>query len=249
MSHILRKIRSFRKIKKRYTKLQNQATANSNQNTQTTARDTMALSGDTSEGIGEDSDQETLGEEITVATTSDTSGEQGDEISGGDKQTNTADESEADDSAEEENEADMDWESTSGGSDSAKEREDNDDEALGEVELSELLQLEKEQPDEFLPDLEVPTRPKSPKSASNNGQENFPTSTGTMSFDSKHFEWEGEEDEEYPIADFIRTEVFISDAEWWLQELLPYKQYRAKSPSCLRTCYTVIVQEDDGTME
>jgi hypothetical protein len=249
MSHILRKMRSFRKIKKRYTKLQNQATADSNQNTQTTTRDTMALSGDTNEGIGEDSDRESLEEEITVATTSDTSGEHSDEISGGDKQTNTADQSKADDSAEGENEADMDWESTDGGSDSEKEREDNDDEALGEVELSELLQLEKEQSDEFLPNLEVPTRPKSPKPASNNAQENVPTSTGTMSFDSKHFEWEGEEDEEYPIADFIRTEVFISDAEWWLQELLPYKQYRAKSPSCLRTCYTVIVQEDDGTME
>jgi hypothetical protein len=244
MSHILRKIRSFRKIKKQYTKLQNQATANSNTNTQTTARETMALSGDTSEGVGEDSDQETLEEEITVATTSDTSGEQNDEISGGDKH-----ESEADDSAEEDNEADMDWESTYGGSDSSKEREDNDDEALGEVELSELLQLEKEQPDEFLPNLEVPTRPKSPKPASNNAQENVATSTGTIPFDSKHFEREGEEDEEYPTADFIRTEVFISDAEWWLQELLPYKQYRAKSPSCLRTCYTVIVQEDDGTME
>jgi hypothetical protein len=248
MSHILKKIRSFRKIKKQYTKLQNQAMVNSN-NTQTTARDTMALSGDTSEGVGEDSDRETPEEEITVATTSDTNGRQNDEIGGGDKQTNTADEAEADDSAEEEAEADMDWESTYGGSDSTKEIEDNDDEALGEVELSELLRLEKEQPDEFLPSLEVPTRPKSPKPASNNAQENVPTATGTMPFDSRRFEWEDEEDEEYPAADFIRTDAFISDAEWWLQELLPYKQYRAKSPSCLRTCYTVIVREGDGTME
>jgi hypothetical protein len=134
----------------------------------------------------------------------------------------------------------MDWESTIRGSFEGvlRESEDISHAALGEeVELSDLLQLEKEQPDDIT-NLEAPTGPTSPK------QDNNPPTSNRMSIDFNYFDWDDLDDEDYdefPATEFFHTDNAMSDAEWALELLEPFKKYRARTPTLLRACYTVIV--------
>ncbi|KAE9373364.1 hypothetical protein N431DRAFT_504050 [Stipitochalara longipes BDJ] len=137
----------------------------------------------------------------------------------------------------------MDWKSTFKGSFEGgnKENEDVADAALGEaVELRDLLQLEKDQPDNFF-NLEAPTRPTSPK------HDKVPSNTDRLSADFEYFDWDDkdidDDDDDFLDTDFFRTEAAISDAEWALETLMPFRRYRAKTPSYLRACYTVRIHE------
>lgn len=131
------------------------------------------------------------------------------------------------------------------------------------VELSELLALERDNPDDFsLPNLDVaysensseaPTG-KVPLSLStfnspdwNEFREKLPATLDTMTvlssieedgYDGYH-DYENDEDE-FPADEFTKTQAIITKAEWRLRKLLPYKQYRVRRPSLLRVCYTVI---------
>jgi len=117
-----------------------------------------------------------------------------------------------------------------------RDREEIADAALGDgVELSDLLKLEEEQPDDFST-LEAPTRPTSPK------EDDVSSTSDKMSFDFDYFGWDDEDDEdidEFPATDFSRTEATMTDAEWALRSLLPFKRYRAKAPTLLRACCTI----------
>jgi hypothetical protein len=64
---------------------------------------------------------------------------------------------------------------------------------------------------------------------------------------------EGEEEEdsedEFPDSDFIKTEVYITNAEWWLWNMMPYRRFRCKVPSSLRTSCTMVDTKEDPVVE
>jgi len=134
----------------------------------------------------------------------------------------------------------MEWETAFKGCFEGEVRESEEvaDATLGEgVELSDLLELEKEQPDDFS-NPEAPTRPTSPK------EDNTSSFSDKMSVDFNYFDWSDEDEDDsdkFPETDFSSTEAAISDAEWALELLLPFKKYRAKTPTLLRACCTIKV--------
>jgi hypothetical protein len=173
---------------------------------------------------------------------------------------------------------------------------------LGDVDLSNLLELEEAQPDDialFQPygDLEwvggwesgpsglgisvgaqlplpfpAPATPPSPPGFQIPGLDHYnqshfdspqpddtadatledvlPPSAETNMSSSDFFEQYEEASEEeinFPESDFVKTEVYITNAEWCLKDIKPYQKYRAKQPSRLRTCWTVIEGKGDAS--
>lgn len=247
MSHTLKKIPSLRKLHQKYVELRGWANEDFNKTYDATTKVNEST-------ISWVSDQGQLGQQEVMATSSDMSNAEDKEweepidYTGG---------TEHNGAGPGDNDVQMDLEITyneSGNSTNGNgnNEEDMDDAALGEdLELSELLQLEKEQPDDLLfSNQEFPTRPKSPN---NTESENVPVHASTITFDPnepiRSIEFDERRQPELPPSEFAKTDVLWTDGEIMLRKLLPYKKYQVKCPSCLRVCYTVIVQGDAGTVE
>jgi len=261
MSPTMRKIRSIRKLHQKYVLLRDEAVEEFHKkygdfpifNSPSTILELdrvkpeerlleiMDKGGDTGESLKDESDWENLGDGAGSTAT-----EPGENL--------RQDEAASSEGTEpfgwsDKDEGKMDWTTMYyGGTDNKSEDADTelgvDDAALGEtVELSELLRLEKEQPDDLL-NQEVPARPTSP----NNAESSIvPAPLGTSSatqFCYELTESDESDEDDFSPSEFIKTEVWISDGEWALGELLPYKMYQVKNPSGLRTSYTVVAQND-----
>ncbi|KAN0098647.1 hypothetical protein V8E51_014310 [Hyaloscypha variabilis] len=262
MSPITHRIQSFRKLRDKYTRLRTRAICERDKTIahrtagwvlnhqelkemlQGLEDGTIMRSIEPSDWCGDDSGWETVDTGVD-RTEMDTNFEQNNGAGGKDEAeaaAGTITVTEVVDTYVTESEGDfkMDWESTISGNFERvfRESEDIADAALGEgLELSDLLQLEKEQPDD-ISNLEAPTRPTSPK------QDNTPPTSNRLSIDFKYFDWDDEDNDdcdEFPATEFFHTDTAISDAEWALESLEPFKKYRAKTPTLLRACYTVIV--------
>jgi hypothetical protein len=73
--------------------------------------------------------------------------------------------------------------------------------------------------------------------------DDFPPSAKANMSSSDFFEqYKEARDDDIDLLEghFIKTEVYITNAEWCLKDIKPYQKYRAKHPSRLRTCWTVI---------
>jgi hypothetical protein len=264
MSPTLHKIRQFRELEDRYAKLRGQIISQTTNDKNGYFHDyfNMNMANQGGEGFAEEDDWENLGEQTTGTETSDNgerrnaTGKQG-EATGEVMSKTATTEILATETVEslsrvglEAEDVEMEWESTFFTSD---EEEEDSDKSLGaDVELSELLQLERENPDDFgLPALdEPPTRPTRPNNSEaptfynhlNDSHENVPSTQGTIlpSIEYPYYDDDDVVEDDYPPDKFRKTEAFITITEWSLRKLLPYKHYRPKTPSRLRTCYTVI---------
>jgi hypothetical protein len=158
----------------------------------------------------------------------------------------------------------VDWESSLDEDEDEKGAENERDKSLGaSVELSELLALERDNPDDFgLPNLDVlylensseaPTANVPPTLSTlcshgwSESREKLPATLATTTV-LPSIEWDGydddydykNDDDKFPADEFVKTQAFITKAEWRLRKLLPYKKYRVRRPSLLRICYTVV---------
>ena len=131
------------------------------------------------------------------------------------------------------------------------------------VELSELLALERDNPDDYgNPNLDVPYSENSSKAPAakvpptlstlnspgwNESRERLPATLDTTTVlpsieeDGYDDDYDYENDDDNFLADhFLKTYAFFTKAELRLRKLLPYKQYRVRHSSRLRICCTVI---------
>jgi hypothetical protein len=142
--------------------------------------------------------------------------------------------------------------------------ENTRDKSLGaSVELSELLALERDNPDDFgNPNSDFPYSANSSEAPAakvpltlstlnspgwNESRERLPatldatTVLPSIEEDGYDDDYDYEnDDDKLPADDFVKTYAFFTKAELRLRKLLPYKQYRVRRSSRLRICYTVI---------
>lgn len=115
--------------------------------------------------------------------------------------------------------------------------------------LSDLLELEQEQPDDlFLPDSiktpdqsERPTSPNAP-SQSKRRRRNSRWDVPPLLSPKSPLPYDHEYEDLAP-SEFVETEVAITKAEWSLSFLPPFCHHRARLPSPLRFCCTIIWEE------
>jgi hypothetical protein len=142
--------------------------------------------------------------------------------------------------------------------------ENTRDKSLGaSVELSELLALERDNPDDFgNPNSDFPYSENSSEAPAakvpptlstlnspgwNESRERLPATLDTTTVlpsieeDGYDDDYDYENDDDnFPAVAFVKTYAFFIKAELRLRKLLPYKQYRVRRSSRLRICYTVI---------
>jgi hypothetical protein len=138
------------------------------------------------------------------------------------------------------------------------------DKSLGaSVELSELLALERDNPDDFgNPNSDFPYSENSSEAPAakvpptlstlnspgrNESRERLPATLDTTTVlpsieeDGYDDDYDYEnEDENAPVDHVVKTYAFFTKAELRLRKLLPYKKYRVRRSSRLRICHTVI---------
>jgi hypothetical protein len=161
----------------------------------------------------------------------------------------------------------VDWESSLDEDEDDNGAENERDKSLGaSAELPELLALERDNPDDFdflNPDVpcpedssEVPTGNVPPTLSTinspglNESREKLPVTLGTVTVlpsieedgydDDYEYDYGDDDEDEFPADEFVKTQAFVTKAESRLRKILPYKQYRVRRPSLLRSCYTVI---------
>jgi hypothetical protein len=240
MSPTLHRIRQYRELEKRYGKLREQVVSQTADDNNGYFHDCFNTNMANQSGgeFAEEDGRENLGEETSGTKTSDNgersnaAGEQGEPIEAAETVTTKTATTEilateiiwslprADLEAKD---VEMEWDSTFFTSD---EEEEDSDKSLGaDVELSELLQLEKENPDDFgFPALDdPPTRPKSPNNSEaptlynhpNKSHENVPSTQGTIlpSIEYPYYDDGVEDEDDYPPDQFRKTEAFITITE------------------------------------
>ncbi len=272
------KIKKLRKIRQKYSDLRVKVILQTGDidNSEITDREGIDTMNETGKGLLDDADWEYFGEDrdlIKSCNNGEPSSSASDEVEPV-VTTTTAPDTVMVEVVEPENQklsgncygeyGEVDSESSLDEDEDEKGAENERDKYLGaSVELSELLALERDNPDDFgLPNLDVPYLENSSEAPTahvpptlstlcshgwNESREKLPATLATTTV-LPSIEWDGYDDDydyknddvDFPADEFVKTQAFITKAEWLLRKLLPYNKYRGRRPSLLRICYTVV---------